>query len=157
MVKSKVKDFLAALARGRNPFEVMAGAAIILVALGFLAWGVSSARTRVSGQTLMTSFSRAGGLARGADVSVRGVKIGQVAELRLNPGDYSVDVVMSVDGRYKIPADSTARIMSGGLFGGKYVDISIGSGARAADGSARLKSAEYKSLEEIIGDVIFKD
>ena len=153
----RILSFLASLGKGKNPLEVVVGCAILFIAFYFLLWGILAARTSFSGQVLTASFSSAGGLSRGAGVAVNGVRIGSVSEIRLNPSGYSVDVMMAVDSRYRIPGDSVARIMTEGLIGDKFVDISIGRSDEPADRRAPLRSAHYRSIEEIIGDVIFKD
>jgi phospholipid/cholesterol/gamma-HCH transport system substrate-binding protein len=159
MAKQEKRSFWASIAflgRNKNPFETIVGFAVLFIAFYFLAWGIFTARTNVSGYTLVTNFPSVGGLARGADVAVNGVKIGAVSEMRLDPNDYSVDVIMSIDSRYLIPKDSVARITTSGLIGDKYVAISTGSSPEHATMLDKLKSAQYKSLEETIGDMIYK-
>ena len=91
-------DFFITLTKNKNPLETIAGFAILFIALYFLIWGVLTAKTNnISGYNLFTNFSSIGGLTRGSDVSVNGVKVGSVIETNLNPNDFTVDVMMSID------------------------------------------------------------
>ena len=108
------------------PLETISGFAILFIACYFLTWGILTAKTNnISGYNIFTNFSSIGGLTRGSDVSVNGVKIGSVIETNLNPEDFSVDVMMSIDSRYKFPEDTIAKISTYGidsnLYGGLIV------------------------------------
>ena len=70
-------NFFMTLSKNKNPFETIVGFAILFIAIYFLIWGILSAKTNnISGYNLYTNFSSIGGLSRGADVSVDGVKVG---------------------------------------------------------------------------------
>lgn len=154
----KVVGVFSALAKDKNPLETIAGFAILFIAAYFLVWGILTARTsNISGYSLTTNFASTGGLSRGADVALNGVKVGSVAELRLNPADYTVDVVMSIDSKYRFPVDTTAKITTYGIIGDKYVKLEVGGSKDLATSRDRLKSVPFKSLEEMISDIIFKE
>jgi len=142
----------------KNPLETIAGAAILLVSFYFFSWGLLTARTsRTSGYNLVANFSNTGGINKGADVSVSGVRIGQVSETMLNQEDYTVDMVMTIDRSFKLPKDTVATISTIGLIGDKHITLEIGSSKEMAGPGDRLKSAPFKPIEEIIGDFIFKE
>jgi phospholipid/cholesterol/gamma-HCH transport system substrate-binding protein len=105
---------------------------------------------------LKANFASTGGVPRGADVAVNGVKVGTVEEFKLDQFDYSVDISMTIDSRYRFPEDSIAKIAQSSLIGDKRILILPGSSNYFAKDGDRLKTEPYKSLEEIIGDVIFK-
>ncbi|MDR1477165.1 MAG: MlaD family protein [Rickettsiales bacterium] len=145
-------------AKDKNPLETIAGFAILFIAAYFLVWGMLSARTStVAGYALTANFASTGGLSRGSDVAVNGVKVGSVSELRLDPNDYTVDVVMSIDSKYRFPADTSAKITSYGIIGDKYLKLDIGSSKEFVAPRGRIKSVPFKSLEEMVGDIIFKE
>ncbi|MDR2099056.1 MAG: MlaD family protein [Rickettsiales bacterium] len=153
-----LSKFFAFFSKDKNPLETIVGFAILFIALYFLIWGVLVARTNtISGYTLITNFASTGGLSRGADVSVNGVKVGSVVETRLNPDDYTVDIVMSIEEKYRFPRDTVAKITTYGIIGDKYVKLEIGSASELAGKGEKLKSMPFKSLEEIIGEMIFKE
>jgi phospholipid/cholesterol/gamma-HCH transport system substrate-binding protein len=154
----RIAEAFSAIAKDKNPLETIAGFAILFIAAYFLVWGILTARTStVSGYALTTNFASTGGLSRGSDVTVNGVKVGSVSELRLDPSDYTVDVVMSIDSKYRFPRDTTAKITTYGIIGDKYVKLEVGTAKDFATSKDRLKSVPFKSLEEMIGDIIFKE
>ena len=151
-------DFFITLTKNKNPLETIAGFAILFIAAYFLIWGILTAKTNnISGYNLFTNFSSIGGLTRGSDVSVNGVKIGSVIETKLNPNDYTVDVMMSINSSYKFPEDTVAKISTYGLIGDKYIKLEIGSSSEFVKPNGKLKSENFKPIEEIIGDLIFKE
>ena len=66
-------------------------------------------------------FAQSGGIFTGAEVSYRGVKIGQVSDMRLTRD--GVDVVLSIDKGHKIPADTLALVANKSAVGEQYVDL----------------------------------
>lgn len=70
-----------------------------------------------------------GGIFEGAQVTYRGVNIGQVSDLRLT--DEGVDAVLSIDNSHdKIPADATALVANKSAVGEQFIDVQ----PRTADG-----------------------
>jgi phospholipid/cholesterol/gamma-HCH transport system substrate-binding protein len=67
-------------------------------------------------------FAQSGGIFTGAEVSYRGVGVGQVSDMRLTRD--GVDVVLSIDKGYdKIPADTLALVANKSAVGEQYVDL----------------------------------
>ena len=72
--------------------------------------------------TVVAHFSESGGIFADAEVTYRGVKIGQVEELELT--DEGVDVKMSIDKDYDaIPADTLALVGNRSAVGEQYVEL----------------------------------
>lgn len=152
------KIFLKTVTKNKNPIETIIGFLILFVVLYFLVWSIMIAKTTsFSGYIIKTNFSNSGGIVRGADVSVNGVKIGTVHEIKLNPVDYTVDVLLLVNSKYKLPIDTKASISTYGIIGKKYIKLIIGSSSSYVIEDGSIKSNIFKSVEEIIGDLIFKD
>jgi len=117
-----------------------------------------TARTSTtSGYTIIANFANTGGIGKGADVLVSGVRIGYVSGTKLNQGDYTVDIVMTIENTFKLPKDTIATISSAGLIGDKYIALEIGGSKEMAVPGGRLRSQPFKPIEEIIGDFIFKE
>lgn len=72
-------------------------------------------------------YDQVGGIQTASHVMIYGVKVGSVTRVSLD-ADHpkGVEVELSVDKRYRIPADSKAKIFSNGVMGGKAIDIVMG-------------------------------
>ena len=90
-------------------------AALLLAATFFVFTGGSDQRT------LTAHFSRAVAIYKGSEVRLMGVRIGTVDAV-VPEGD-SVRVQMSYDGRYKLPADAKAVIVTPTLVADRFVQI----------------------------------
>ncbi|HET8602545.1 MAG TPA: MlaD family protein [Marmoricola sp.] len=67
-------------------------------------------------------FSQSGGIFTGAEVTYRGVTVGQVANMKLTRG--GVDVVLSIDKNWdRIPADTLAQVADKSAVGEQFVDL----------------------------------
>lgn len=109
-----------------NRAEVLAGAAVLAAALGFLVYAAqqtgNSLRTAGSYE-LTASFRSAEGVRVGTDVRLAGVKVGTVTALSLNPETFFADAVLTVQEQVVLPEDSAALISSEGLLGGNFVEL----------------------------------
>lgn len=108
-----------------NRAEVVAGAVVVAVALGFLGWslGGKSLTGGAESYTLTASFRSVEGIRAGSDVRLAGVKVGSITSLTLNPDTYYADAVVEVDAKLKLPTDSAILISSEGLLGGNFVEL----------------------------------
>ncbi len=141
----------------RNPTELIAGAAVLLVAVVFLSYAVANTgRSPMSGLTLHARFDRIDGLSVGADVRLAGVRIGSVTATRVDPQTFQAVVTLSVQPTLKLPRDSSAEINSDGLVGGKSIAIVPGGEDRfLANGSEFTITQSAASLEQLLGKFIF--
>ncbi len=109
--------------------ETLTGFFVVILAVCFLGYAlltVGNISGRGEGYDVFARFSKANGLASGADVRLSGVKIGSVSHLELDPQTYMAKVNMQITGNIGIPGDSTAKIASDGLLGGAYIAIDPG-------------------------------
>ena len=108
-----------------NRAEVLAGAAVLAAAIGFLIY--AGRETAVSGPAgsyeLVASFRSVEGVRVGTDVRLAGVKVGSVTALELNPQTFFADATISVQENVLLPDDSAALISSEGLLGGNFVEL----------------------------------
>src|SRR5580698_7917473 len=141
----------------RNAAEVLSGAVVLLVAVGFLAFAVAhSGRSSVSGYTLTAKFDHIDGLPVGADVRLAGVKVGTVLDERIDPQSYLAVVTLSVRNGLQLPKDSSAAINSESLLGGEYISLSPGGDtATLAPGGLITITQSTVSLEQLLGKFIF--
>lgn len=105
--------------------EVVVGAGVLLVAVGFLAYGAQATgfSRAAGGYEVTASFRSAEGVSAGTDIRLAGVKIGTVTALRLNAETYRADAVFQLHDDVPVPDDSSAVVASEGLLGGTYIEI----------------------------------
>lgn len=109
-----------------NTTEVMVGAGVLALALGFFAYAGSLSGlggTRANSYELTASFRSAQGISVGTDVRLAGVKIGTVTGLDLNTQSFRADARFSVAQGIELPDDSAVLVSSEGLLGGNFVEI----------------------------------
>ena len=70
---------------------------------------------------LYADLPRSGGLYATANVTYRGTQIGKVTAVE--PTEHGARATMSIDGRYKIPADATANVHSVSAIGEQFLDL----------------------------------
>lgn len=95
-----------------------------------------------SAYTVSAHFAESGGIFAGAEVTYRGVHIGQVEKMKLT--DKGVDVLLSVDkSSEKIPKESVALVGNKSAVGEQYVELQpqTDSGPYLKDGSEIATSA----------------
>ncbi len=90
---------------------------------------------------LHANLPRSGGLYATANVTYRGTQIGKVTEVK--PTENGASATMSIDNRYKIPADASANVHSVSAIGEQYLDlVSTGNpGQYLSPGSTITKSS----------------
>jgi phospholipid/cholesterol/gamma-HCH transport system substrate-binding protein len=141
----------------RNAADLIAGAVVLAVAVGFLGYAVANTgHVTGSGYTLHAKFEHIDGLADGADVRLAGVKVGSVSDEQIDPKTYQALVSFTVSDAIRLPKDSSVAITSDGLLGGKYMDVEPG-GDNAmipAGGTVTITQSSI-SLEQLLGKFIY--
>ncbi|GHU14316.1 ATPase AAA [Alphaproteobacteria bacterium] len=112
--------------KGRT-FETVVGFFVLVVA-SFFSYFVYNKSTwkKMDGYTLTAKFDRADGLAEGVDVKVSGVRIGKILNVKIDPETFLAVVKFSVPDNIKLPKDTSAAVLSDGLFGGRYLSLTPG-------------------------------
>jgi len=141
----------------RNATELLAGAAVLLLAIGFLGYAVANTgRVTLSGYTLHAAFDHADGLNVGSEVRLAGIKVGSVTGAHVNPQSYRAVVDFTVQNAIKLPRDSGAEIQTDGLLGGKFLNLSPGGDEQMlANGDTMTITQGSISIEQLIGKYIF--
>jgi phospholipid/cholesterol/gamma-HCH transport system substrate-binding protein len=91
---------------------------------------------------LEASFRSLEGVSVGTDVRLAGVRVGQVANVDLNPETYRADTVVTVQNGIEIPDDSAIVISSEGLLGGNFVEIVPGGSPFNYDAGAEIEDTQ---------------
>ncbi len=142
---------------GRNLVETVMGAVVLLVAGMFVYFAYTTAEVAaVEGYGVNARFYKIGGLKKGSDVRISGIKVGTVIDHTLDPKTFDAVVVMSIATEVKLPADTIAGIASEGLLGDKYVRLEPGTQKTyLAAGATITKTKDFRSLEDQVGEIIF--
>ncbi len=140
----------------KNPIETVLGILVILVAGLFVYYAEQRLSVRPQqGYTLTATFLKSGGLESGNDVRINGIKVGSVTGIELTP-DYTARISIDVKKSVSLPADTVAAVVSDGLMGGIFLQLEPGKSAdMLKDGDTIKQTRDFKSLESMIGDVIF--
>jgi phospholipid/cholesterol/gamma-HCH transport system substrate-binding protein len=93
---------------------------ITLFVLGSATFGGKSIGAATAGYIIHASFNRIDGLNVGDDVRMSGIKIGEVARMRLG-SHFAAVVDLRIDTPIGLPTDTSAAIHTDGLFGSKHV------------------------------------
>lgn len=143
----------------RSLAEILTGAVVLLVALGFLVYAVGNSGRSLAGTngiTLTARFDRIDGLQPGADVRIGGVKVGSVVGQHIDPTTFLVVLQMQVDGALRLPTDTSAEITSESLLGGKYLSLVPGGEDKTlGNGDTITITQSAVSLESLLGRFIF--
>jgi phospholipid/cholesterol/gamma-HCH transport system substrate-binding protein len=135
----------------------------VLVGLSVLAAGifyVTGAGTIGPKYRLITYLPEVSGLSNGAPVRLDGVEVGNVESIRLAPRipgkvrekNRNIEVVMRVSKQYEkdILTDSAASLVTEGLLGNRYVNLSLGiTGVPLKDGQ-EVPGTEEKAMKEVV-------
>jgi phospholipid/cholesterol/gamma-HCH transport system substrate-binding protein len=105
--------------------EILAGAAIMAIAVGFVVYAAQGAGLVRTPDTypLTASFRSVEGITVGSDVRLAGVKVGTITEFTLNPQTFFADASLEIRNDVLLPTDSTILVSSEGLLGGNFIEI----------------------------------
>jgi phospholipid/cholesterol/gamma-HCH transport system substrate-binding protein len=142
---------------GRNLIETIMGAVVLVVAGLFLAFAYTHTDLKeVQGYEISAQFASVGGLDKGSDVRINGVKVGTVKDYELDKVTFSAVVKLSIASDVRLPSDTLATISTEGLLGGKFVKLIPGrDSGRIAEGGRIARTKDFKSIEEMVGELIF--
>ena len=141
----------------RNMLEAVMGAIVLLTAVAFVSLAYEAANIRgTDGYELEAEFGATGGLSVGDDVRISGIKVGRIARQELDPVTYAARIVMSLDERIRIPADSSARITAASLLGGNYLELIPGADEDMMQpGEVIYDTRDPVSLTDLLGKAVF--
>ena len=141
----------------RSLVETLLGAVVLLVALAFLVYAYTTSDVAdPGGYRLSASFSSITGIQPGSDVQISGIKVGEVVQTRLNEQTYEAVVELSVESGVELPTDSSARIVSEGLLGSRYVELQPGAEMEMLEPGGEITFTQSAiNLEDLIGRFVF--
>lgn len=111
---------------GTGFFVLLGFAALLFLTTQLPASGMKFGGAK-AGYHVTAEFDNIGDLKVGSPVSMSGVRVGEVSNIRFDSKDYKAVVTLRIDPQYsQVPDDSFASIETQGLLGGKYIGISPG-------------------------------
>jgi phospholipid/cholesterol/gamma-HCH transport system substrate-binding protein len=140
-------------ARGlqNNLAETLIGAAVVAVALGFLAFTyMRTGSGSLSGYEVLARLPKVDGLGLGTDVRISGIKVGSVSDLVLDPKNYLVTVHMSIRDDIKLPTDSSMMITSSGILGSSYLSISPGGDSKDIPPGGYIENTQAANATDLM-------
>lgn len=101
-------------------------------------------------------FENVGKLSAGNSVKIAGVTIGRVREISIDPNDFEALVAMDIGAGYaNIPDDSDAKILTAGLLGEQYINLSPGGSENPLKQDSRIRFTQSALvLENLIGQFL---
>ena len=113
--------------------------------------------TQRSVYQVTADFDNVGGLKVRAPVRMAGVRVGEVGQIKLDPKTYRAHVVLLMDLRsVKIPIDSAASILTEGLLGANYVNLTPGFEMDMLKEGSRIEETHSALiLENLISHFLF--
>jgi len=141
----------------RGAVETMLGAVVLLIAVGFVIFGARSIDLQGDdGYELTARFLKVGGLDRGSDVRISGVKVGSVIDRALDDQTFEAVVTFTVRSDIKLPADTEAGVTAEGLLGGKYLRLFPGTASETlAPNGEIVQTRDFQALEDTVSEIIF--
>lgn len=137
--------------------EALVGTLVLGLAAFILWFGYSKSGTNLSeGYALSAYFNRIDGINVGNDIKMGGIKIGTVKHQSIDQKTFMARVDLSIHKEIEIPDDSSIAVVSDGLLGNKYLDISPGgSEENFKDGGVIEHTQSSINLESLIGHLVF--
>ena len=141
----------------RNTLEIIMGAVVLLTAVVFMSVAYEAADIKGGdGYEIQAEFGATGGLAVGDDVRISGIKVGRITGQELDPITYAARIVISLDRRIQLPADSSARITAASLLGGNYLELMPGADEDMMQpGDTIYDTRDPVSLTDLLGKAVF--
>lgn len=142
---------------GKSLFETIMGALVLAVAAGFMAFAYQTSNLKpVEGYPLLAKFDTVAGVGLGSDVRIGGIKVGVISDMALDNKTYKAVLTLQIKNSTRLPADSSASVVSDGLLGSKYIKIEPGADdLMLKSGEAITYTQSAVNLEELIGKMVF--
>lgn len=103
-------------------------------------------------------FTNIGDLKTRAAVTIAGVKVGYVQQVKLDPRSFMANVTLAINKRVNdLPVDTSASILTEGLLGSNYISLTPGFDVkRLQNGDKIMTTHSAFILENLIGQLMYK-
>ena len=129
-----------------------------LAALLFLALKVGNLASISTSEVyqVQAKFANIGGLKVRAPIKSAGVVVGRVSDVHFDNESYEAVVTLNIDGRFKFPRDTAAKVLTSGLLGEQYVGLEAGGDTAMLKGGDRVRLTQSAVvLENLISQFMF--
>ena len=144
----------------RKTVDVWVGLFVLLglAALLFLALQAGNMSSLSFGKSYAISgkFDNLGGLKPQAPVKSAGVVVGRVGAIGFDSTTFQAVVTLNIEEGYKVPKDSSLKLLTAGLLGEQYIGIEPGGDTvNLAAGDKIMRTQSATVLEDLINQFIY--
>ena len=108
-----------------NSYDKLVSVLIVVLLMAVFGFFLKSNKKTIPTYKIYVTFSDVSGVTKGTIVATSGFTVGFVNDVYLN-NKLIPTVVLSIYKSYKFPTDTSAAILSNGLFGKKYIEMTPG-------------------------------
>lgn len=126
-----------------------------LITLGALYWGINFLKGHdlfTTDNTYYATYDQVNGIQKSSAIVIKGFKVGVISDITYDPQKSDKIVLhFNIKNKFRIPENSSARIYSDGLLGGKAVEIELGDSKTYLSNGDTLRSFREKDIFDIAG------
>lgn len=145
---------------GKRQTEILVGAFVMLGMLAILFLALKSANLASfsfnATYKVLARFDEIGGLKVQAPVKSAGVTVGRISAISFDNRTFQALVTMDIDRRYEFPDDTSAKVLTAGLLGDKYIGLEAGGDDKNLQPGGSIKLTQSAIvLENLIGQFLY--
>ncbi len=145
---------------GKRQTEILVGGFVLLGLLAILFLAMKSANLASfsfdSHYRVLARFDEIGGLKVKAPVKSAGVTVGRIADISFDNKTFQALVTLEIDRRYEFPTDTSAKVLTAGLLGDRYVGLEPGGDDKNLQPGDVIKMTQSAIvLENLIGQFLY--
>ncbi len=132
-------------------------AVIVLTALLLFIWGFNFLKGKdifKTYDTYYTILDNVEGVVQSTPVTLKGIQIGTVEQLKFYNGLEKTMMVLNIDSHYRFPQDSKVKVYGGNIMGGKSVAIIPGKEKTLAKDGDTLTVMKMPGMFDLVNDKI---
>ena len=138
--------------------ETIIGLLVIIVSIVFVFYSIQMLDNNQKGKIVKVEFGNVGGLKKGDDVRISGIKIGEVINNELDYETFNAIVFLNIEEKIILPDDSLVKISNSALLGGNFVEIIPGiSDEEISTGEVLYNSIDSISFSDLLGKALFSN
>lgn len=140
--------------------ETIIGFIVILVAALSVYHVVNRGYLKANGDEyyhVKANFDRVDGIQVGSEVRIAGIPIGSVTDISLDSSSFIAKTTLSIKKGVNMPADTSAQIVTNGLLGSKFIELTPGAEEDVLTDNSFIEITQSSiNLERLISKFMFK-